>query len=357
MYPLNIPIERSGKFFTLQWHLTSKCNHNCRYCYIKKSKRYLKKFSYTLSKEECFRVMEDFKEFISYFSNIGLKGRIVFTGGDPLLRLDLFEILSYANKLNFSVGILGTSDLLDEEKCKKLKRSGVKFYQLSLDGMESTHDKIRRKGSFKKTINCVKMLKRNGIKVKIMFTLSKINKNDLTKVMDLCIKTLKVDRFDFARMVPVNKKMVKDMLNPDEYKKLLSEIFEKIQTYSSRERAKIGWKENLWKLFFEEKGMLETAFNSDKITDGCSVGINTLSIAPNGTVFPCSRLNISVGRVPKNTIYDIFFSSKMQMFREIEKLKKCSKCSLFSICRGCPAIAYNVYGDWTMPDPQCWKRI
>ena len=354
-YPLNIPLDGKGKFFTLQWHLTSRCNHNCRYCYVKKSKRYLIELSHTLSKNECFKVMDDFKEFVSRFSDIGLKGRIVFTGGDPLLRTDLFEILSYANNLKFSIGILGTPDLLDKEKCRRLKIIGVKFYQLSLDGMEIIHDKIRRRGSFKETINGIKILKQAGIKVKIMFTLSKTNKNDLIKVMDLCVKKLKVDRFDFARIVPVNKGMTKEMLNPTEYRKLLSKIFERIQTYSSKEKARVGWKENLWKLFFEEKGKLDIPFKSDKIADGCSIGINTLSITSDGIVFPCRRLNIPIGKVPEETIYDIFFSSKMEVFRQVEKLKKCSKCRLFSICRGCPAIAYNVYGDWTMPDPQCWR--
>ncbi len=76
----------------------------------------------------------------------------------------------------------------------------------------------------------------------------------------------------------------------------------------------------------------------------------------NGVVQACRRIPSVVGKVPEQKLIDIFIKSpEINEFRKVENLQKCSKCELLQVCRGFPAVSYGVYGDWTVPDPQCWK--
>lgn len=105
-----------------------------------------------------------------------------------------------------------------------------------------------------------------------------------------------------------------------------------------------------------EQGKLELPPKDDRIYFGCSLGIHGLIILANGVVQACRRIPSVVGKVPEQKLIDIFIKSpEINEFRKVENLQKCSKCELLQVCRGCPAVSYGVYGDWTVPDPQCWK--
>jgi len=107
-----------------------------------------------------------------------------------------------------------------------------------------------------------------------------------------------------------------------------------------------------------EKGTVTLPPKDDIIYFGCSLGIHGLIVLADGTVQACRRFPSVVGKVPENKLLDIFINSpQINEYRDISRLQKCSKCELIQICRGCPAVSYGVYGDWTAPDPQCWKEI
>ncbi len=175
--------------FLLQWHITAKCQQHCKHCYMYDEPTYKSECENELSYENCIKVLDDYR---SFCDKMNVNGRITFTGGDPLLRGDIFELIKEAKNRDFSVGILGNPFLIDSDMPHQLKEAGIEHYQLSLDGLENTHDFLRKKGSFEKTIHSIRLLKAEGIVVHIMNTLSITNQNDLLPLMKVCSSQAKL---------------------------------------------------------------------------------------------------------------------------------------------------------------------
>jgi len=145
------------------------------------SPTYAQELSEELNYEDCCKIIDDFSD---TFDNWGMPTRISFTGGDPLLREDFFDLIAYARKRWIEIGILGNPNHLNYETAKRLKDLGVTRYQVSIDGLEETHDRLRgRKGLFKDTILAIHVLEDVGIPSVVMFTLSRENANELIGVI------------------------------------------------------------------------------------------------------------------------------------------------------------------------------
>ena len=87
------------------------------------------------------------------------------------------------------------------------------------------------------------------------------------------------------------------------------------------------------------------------------VGISHITVLSDGSVYACRRSETCVGMVPKQSLYDIFMSERMDEYRQFEKFEACSKCELFNFCRGCPAVTKCLTNNFYGKDPQCWKKI
>lgn len=348
-------MDRKNEFL-LQWHVTARCQQHCKHCYMYDEPTYISECENELSFEECITVLNDYEDFCN---KMNVDGRITFTGGDPLLRKDIFELIYEAKKRGFVVGILGNPFLVENDIPRKLKEVGIHHYQVSLDGLEETHDFLRKKGSYQATINSIDLLKKEGIQVHVMNTLSKTNKNDLLPLMKV-VGELGVDVFAFGRITCNGSgKQFKEMnIEPKEYRKILEKVDE-YRKKMSDEGVKTIYanKCHLWKLYKYENEEIELVDDKETIFGGCSIGISGMVLLADGTAMACRRFPSYVGKVPEKTIYDVFMSEQMNQYRQVHKLEKCVKCELFQICRGCPAVSYGMTGRWTAPDPQCWKQI
>lgn len=195
----------------------------------------------------------------------------------------------------------------------------------------------------------------------IMFTVSNYNKDDLIPVINLVAKE-KVTVFDFARLVPIgNATQLRELLlTPKEYRTLLIQVLKEYLKLKEKGCSTFFWrKDNLWKLLYQELGLLPSNGKQKKIiVTGCNVGISSLTILADGTIYPCRRLPIKIGKVTEQSMREIFINSReLNELREVEKMEKCGKCDLLPYCRGCPAVAYAVNGSYFSLDPQCWKEI
>ena len=353
-------------WFSLQWHITSKCDQRCSHCYIFNSKEANKKED--LSFSTISKIMSDF---FSSCKTLDVYPDIALTGGDPLLRNDFFQILSEINNKiskfgfgQFNIDIMGNPFHLNKDTCAKLKDHNISSYQLSLDGMENVHDSIRKKGGFRRTLEAIESLKNAGVNVHVMFTLSKTNSEDLFPLVRL-LSEMNVDCFAFARLSRPEFMSLDDYKKisfyPDEYKHYLSRVKKLYDsTYSSeKNKTYFALKDHLWKLFMFEMGELSfVGGNRDIVCSGCNLGISNLSILSDGTVYACRRFKSKVGKVPDEKILDIFLNSKqLNFYRQLENFSKCSKCELLQYCRGCGAVAFNYSGSYFDPDPQCWKIV
>lgn len=344
------------KMFTLQWHVTARCDQACKHCYMIKGKNYLPEINNELSLLDCKKIIDDFSATVKRW---GVKGRISFVGGDPLLRKDFFEILRYAKQKGLVTIILGNPYHVTEETAMKLKRLGVKKYQISIDGKENTHDIFRRKGSFKDSLRAIKTLQKYGIKTVVMFTLSKANAKDLIPVIRLVSK-LNVDEFDFNRLVPVGNgsSFKKELFEPKEYRDFLINVLKEYNRLEGKTNTKFGRKENLWKLLYYELGLIKKPeIDSEINTGGCSMGLNYMCLLADGTVYLCRRIEKAIGKLPEQKIRDVFLKSRSyDEVRYSKNYEKCSRCELGKVCRGCPAVSNAVNGSYLTADPQCWKE-
>lgn len=345
-------MQKKKPTFTLQWHLTSACSNHCKHCYMERNRR-------ILPLEDCKKVIDDFKSLLERWD---CNGRIHFTGGDPLLYPNFYDLLKYSRSQipNVMIGILGNPELLTEKTIEVLKEQGVHSYQMSIDGLESTHDFIRYPGSFKETIRKIRLLKKYNVRTVVMSTVSKLNLNEIPQLIDL-MASEEIDLFGFHRFVPMGtgeKLREAALISPQEYRAFLLEIYKKYKEYGESYTF-WGGGEPLWFLLESEIGEVnELTKGDDKnlIYSGCSIGCSEMCILEDGTVLACRRVPIPIGRVPQERLRDIFIlSPRLNEMRQVEKLEKCSECDLLPYCRGCRAMAYAIKGNYFASDPQCWK--
>jgi len=351
--------------FILQWHITAECQARCRHCYMYDEPGYEREMSDPLTTRECVEVIDDFVAMLARLSKehaINLKPRINFTGGDPLLREDFYALLGYAGTYKIAVGILGNSYLIDATSARKLAAHGVSRYQLSLDGLEETHDALRRPGSFRDTLRALDVLRAAGIHENVMFTLSKRNADDLIPVMRL-VAQKEVRRFDFARLAAIGNARADtfETFTPEEYREILLAVHTEMRRLAeSGAVTRFGFKDPLWNLLRYElddyRLDAHCAGDTRKIFDGCRAGHTFLTLLADGTVYACRRFVSPLGNVRSDDLYDLFrHAPLLNRLRNVEYFHKCRVCELRQYCRGCPAVAAGAHaGSCLSPDPQCW---
>ena len=345
-------------YFTLQWHITARCQLACKHCYMTDSPTYESERANELGIEECLQIIDDFA---STFGQLGIGLRINFTGGDPLLNKNIFKLIEYTTEKGILVGILGNANLLNEKNAAKLKDCGLSSYQVSLDGTEETHDYLRRRGSYQETINSIKIINSAGLESVVMMTVSSINVHQIIDVIRVVARN-RVNVFDFARLVPVGagKKLSDDLVPRHIYKRTLLKVLDEyLRLENIGCLTRFGRKDHLWKLLYQEIGLWE--YDSEEKRGslrGCAIGSQILTILADGTVLPCRRLPIVIGKVPEQRLSDIFINSRfLNEMRNLENYKKCSSCKIVEVCRGCPAVPFGATGDAFAPDPQCWTDL
>lgn len=344
-------MKTKKKIFSMQWHLTDGCDQTCQHCYIYQNSGYLEGLKIELSLAEAKLVVDDF---LSFCHKMRCEPRLSITGGDPLLYKYIWEILAYIKSKSIIFSILGNPFHLNFEVCKKLKSLGCTSYQMSLDGLESTHDEIRKKGSFAATLKKIPILKECGIRANIMTTVSRLNYLEIPELVKVVVDH-NVDNYAFARYCPTpdDDKVDESNLSPLEYKGLLQRVWDVYEELAERGTT-FSLKDHLWTLFLYEKGLIKIN-PGDVIVDGCNCGFRHLTLLPDGTVYACRRFTSPVGSVLSESIYDIFFNEKMEEYRSVDKFSDCAGCELLNYCRGCHAVSFGTFGSFFSKDPQCWK--
>jgi len=333
--------------FKIQWHLTNRCTNNCKFCYIKD------KNNNELSTEKIFEIIDSLYDSTK---KLNLKPiRIYFSGGDVLLRKDIFKILEYCSKKDIDVGILGNPNLVTSKIAKKLSNL-ISRYQISIEGLEKTHDYFRGKNSFKISITALKKLKKEKILTIVQSTISKININEIPFLLKYLSKRKLADIYSFARLVPEGKGKTfkKELPSPKQYKEFLLKMFYVYQEIIKENREiYLGKKDPLWALLFYELGLLHPR-KIQYCVGGCGIG-KQLVIDVDGSVYECRRYPIKIGEMPKQKLEEILSSDQHLYHIQINKIEGCKDCPLLYYCRGCRAIAYYINNNYFSKDPQCWK--
>ena len=341
-------------YFAIQWHITDVCDQRCQHCYI---------FSeghpclISMSYEEMIHTLNQIEDLCEKMNRTPY---IYLTGGDPILHPKFWNLLEEFHSRKIRFCIMGNPFHLTNEVCKKMYDLGCVKYQLSLDGLEKTHDMFRKEGSFKTTIEKIQTIKNSGMWCAIMTTVSKVNYKEIPALIDL-VASLNVDVYAFGRYCPTSKEKAYDEnnhLTPLEYKNFLEECWKKYETHKDS-KTTFQLKDHLWTLFLYEKGYFKPNkdLNQNTIVDGCNCGRNHITILPNGDIYACRRMESKVGNIHEDSLYDVFAGANMNEYRKYDSFVKCNKCELKAFCRGCPAVTYGYTHNMYEADPQCWKEI
>ena len=171
------------------WNLIRRCNLTCKHCYSISAN---KDFAGELSTAEVFAVMENLKAF-------GVPA-LILSGGEPLLRPDLFDIAAHSKALGFYTALSSNGTLIDAAMCRRVADADFDYVGISLDGLGATHDKFRRmNGAFEKSLQAIRLCRDAGLKVGVRFTLTRDNFADLPGLLRL-VEDEGIDRFYFSHL-------------------------------------------------------------------------------------------------------------------------------------------------------------
>ena len=337
--------------FIVQWHVTEKCNLRCRHCYQAGARHQEMPVALVRAVvSEIAQMLQDWQE--AY--DLKFSPSFNVTGGEPFLRPDFFAILEEMVTAGFDCHVLSNGTIINKERAQTLAGLGVKGVQVSLEGPEEIHDHIRGLGSFALSLQGIRNLLDVGVPVSMNATLSRLNADYVMDLVDLAA-SIGVRRLGFSRLVPSGRGLglVDQLLAPDDVRRLYETIFSLSATGLELVTGDPMAAQMSWPPESEDAG--------DIPSGGCAAGIAGLTILADGTVTPCRRLPLSLGRVGKDSLREIWATSPvLEQLRDRSRYHgKCGACKRWSTCRGCRAIAYATAQsqgnpDFLAPDPQCF---
>jgi len=334
-------------YFTLQWHLTEKCNWRCRHCYHEARDKQELPFS------DCLKIFRQYLDLLAYLKMPPGRTRLSLTGGEPLVRNDFFKLLEamYPYNRRFLLSLFSNGSLIDKENVKRLKKTGVRSIQFSLEGMEENNDRIRGKGAFQLTENALQAAIGQGINTVVSVTMTKDNLGDMPSLIEYCAK-MKVNSLGFRRLVPIGrgKAISQKVLSPEELKGAYFYIELKKRELSKKKDKLIV-----------SRGCEEGVFSREtgQETESCALlDKRVLVVMPDADVLACRRLPLKLGNALKNSLTAIYTGSavlsKLMDRGRIASL--CKNCKVFNLCSGgAKCMSYAFSKSTFAPDPQCWS--
>ncbi|MCY6959806.1 radical SAM/SPASM domain-containing protein [Clostridium brassicae] len=322
----------------ISWNTTKRCNLYCKHCYRECGPNELD--SDELSTKEGKTLLEEI-----YKAGFRI---IVFSGGEPLMRNDIFELIEYASSLGMTTLMGSNGTLITKECAEKLKNYGLKSIAISIDSLNPIkHNNFRGSSTaFQKALegaqNCIDV----GINVQINCTITKENLNELDKIMNFA-STFGASSCHMLFLVQVGrgKNLGETYLNKDEYKKAIHTIIDKNLDIRIKPTCAPQYKvESLLKGIKSYGGIR-----------GCIAGISYCSILPNGDIHICPYAPVKVASVREESFDSIWHNNDIFCkLRDFKNYKgKCGNCKYINICGGCRARAFNHSGDWLDEDPYC----
>jgi radical SAM protein with 4Fe4S-binding SPASM domain len=324
--------ETNAKFIPLvvSWNVTAKCNLKCAHCYINAGEtKHIDELSTDAAKLLIHQIAEVSKPLL------------ILSGGEPLLRKDIFELIRYGTERGLKMAMGSNGMLIDDAVARKLKDAGITTVSISLDSsVPAQHDQFRGvTGSWQRAVEAIKALKRNGIIVQVNTTVTQQNYNQIGDIFALAEK-LGAENFHLFFLVPTGRGARIEDITPDMYEKLITSAFLKSMQYN------LNIKPSCAPQFM--RIAQETGIDMIRWVRGCMAGLYYCRIYPTGEVTPCPYLPIALGNIRQKSFKDIWFKSEiLRNLRDFKKLKgKCGKCEYNEVCGGCRARAYGLTSDF-----------
>ena len=330
-------VQRESSLRMVAWEITRNCNLNCIHCRAAATQG---PYKGELTLSECKNIMDE----ISSFSS----PTIILTGGEPLLRDDIFDIILYGKKKGLRLVMAINGTLLDKAKALKMKEGGIKRVSLSLDGKDKrAHDRFRGvDGSFESVMDSARILKDIDLPFQINTTVTRLNVDDLKDIYRM-VKTINACAWHIFLLVPVGRG---GGLKGEELStKMYEDVLEWLYGIEKKDELeiKVTCAPHYYRIVKEKGDTPKSA--------GCLAGKSFMFISHRGIAQPCGYLEVPSGDVRKEGVKKVWEESPVfNRLRDFTSYKgKCGICRYLKICGGCRARAYEIKGDILEEEPYC----
>jgi len=342
------------------WNLIRRCNLTCKHCYSISTD---KDFPGELSTQEIYGVMDDLKRF-----RVPV---LILSGGEPLLRPDIFDIANRAKGLGFYVGLSSNGTLIDESNIRRIAETDFNYVGVSLDGIRETHDRFRRmEGAFEKSLHGIRLCRDAGLKIGVRFTMTQDNAHDLPGLLKL-VEDEGIDRFYFSHLNYAGRgnKNRKDDAHHQMTRQAMDLLFDTCWAYQQRGLEKEFTTGNndadgVYFLHWVAKRFPDKAAHiRAKLAQwgGNSSGVNVANIDNLGNVHPDTMWwHHTLGNVRERPFSAIWLDTSDPIMAGLKaKPRKvggrCGACAHFDICDGNTRVrAQQLTGDPWAEDPGCY---
>jgi len=347
--------------YVVSWNLTYRCNLACEHCYLDAggapqvgTENFADRSE--LGTEDCFRVIDDIAAFAPECVTI-------LTGGEPLLRRDILEIVRRASERELWV-VVGTNGVkITENLARRLAEAGTRGLSLSLDALDADrHDHFRRvRGAWRNTVEGAEILNRTGLPFIVQTTAGAHNLGELESIADFAYDRLAAKVWNLYFLVPTGRGQFVSDITPAQYDEVLASLYRIQGKYDRRMLVNAKCAPHYIKTVLENALRPGSGQGSAPIrtysggAGGCPAGTHYMGIRPNGDVTPCPYLPVFAGTLRSSSLADLWTSSAL--FADIRRRTslggRCGECEMNGHCGGCRARAYGMTGDLMAEDPLC----
>ena len=346
------------------WNLTELCNLSCTHCYSRSGPDRQTKGELTTA------------EALAFIDDLAAMGvpLILFSGGEPLLRHDIWELADHAAEKGIKIALSTNGTLITAPIADKIKKSGIEYAGISLDGATAaTHDRFRHSpGAFDRSVAAFARCREAGVRCGVRVTLTRENFWELEALIDLA-RSLGASRFCLYWLVPSGRgsdSYSRLQLGSEEVTEALSLLYRKAQETDpgAMEFLTVDSPQDCIHLLqsMERDGSPDLADARDllkSLKGGCSAGERVANVDPRGNVYPCQFArspDFFIGNIrerPFSTLWTDSAHPVLSRFREktVRIGGKCGRCGYFGLCGGgCRVRAYVKAGDFGAEDPFCF---
>ncbi|MCF8029990.1 MAG: heme b synthase [Desulfohalobiaceae bacterium] len=334
----------------LAWEVTRACNLACRHC---RANAQLEPFPGEL----------DQSEGLSLIDQISRTGNpiLIFTGGEPLLRQDIFQLIERARANGLRCAIAPNGTLLDAENARLLAKSGIERASISIDSPDAAgHNAFRGvEGAFEASMRGIEHLRQAGIPFQINTTVTKLNLSSCEEILRLA-RDLGAVAWHIFLLVPTGRgsAMKEGILSSQEYERILNWFYDMSKTSPIQLKATCAPQyHRILRQRAQKEGLAVNYanFGMDAVSRGCLGGNGFCFISHSGQVQPCGYLELDCGQVREEPFPSIWRNSKR--FRELRDPSfysgKCGVCEYERVCGGCRARAQTMNGSYLAEEPLC----
>jgi radical SAM protein with 4Fe4S-binding SPASM domain len=346
-------VPQFARPYVVSWNLTYRCNLACEHCYLDAggapqvgTENFADRSE--LGTEECFRVIDDISAFAPECVTI-------LTGGEPLLRRDILEIVRRASERGLWV-VVGTNGVrITENVARRLLEAGARGLSLSLDALDpDRHDRFRKvRGAWQNTVEGAEILTRTGLPFIVQTTAGSHNLGELDEIADFAYERLAAKVWNLYFLVPTGRGQFVSDITPAQYDEVLASLYRIQEKYQRRMLVNAKCAPHYIKTVLEKGGSQIRTYSGG--AGGCPAGTHYMGIRPNGDVTPCPYLPVFAGSLRNASLADLWTTS--DLFADIRRRTslggRCGECEMNGHCGGCRARAYGMTGDLMSEDPLC----